>query len=95
MTMSVDDEEIIQQLREPLKTALRQGEVEVTFTKTGGEVRTMRCTTSLDLIPEQPAKDPGTTTKTKRPNPDVQAVWDLDKGAWRSFRFDSIQRWSA
>lgn len=70
---------------EYLKKILQVGEVTVKFIKKDGSERDMRCTLKPDLLPEQEA------TEVKRePNPDVMKVWDLEKNAWRSFRFDSI-----
>ena len=47
----------------------------------------MRCTLRSDLIPAAPVVEGKTP---KKENPDVQAVWDIEKQAWRSFRFDSV-----
>ena len=76
-----------QMTNEALKDALRAGIVTVGFTKTNGETRQMRCTLMADMIP---ATDIVEGKTPKKENPDVQAVWDLDKNAWRSFRFDSL-----
>lgn len=76
---------------ESVKDALHKGIVTVAFTKANGETRQMRCTLRSDMIPVVPvAEGFGNGTKAKKENPDVQAVWDLEKGAWRSFRFDSL-----
>ncbi len=48
----------------------------VTFMKKDGTERKMRC---MMEPPTGPIK-----------NPDVVPVMDLDKGAWRSFRIDSV-----
>jgi hypothetical protein len=68
-----------------LKTDLVAGPVTIKFIKANGEMREMRCTLSPQLVPQQE-----TETKERRQNPDVQAVWDLDKEDWRSFRYDSL-----
>lgn len=78
---------MIDMTKESVKDALRNGILTVGFTKTNGEVRQMRCTLRSDMIPATPVVEGKTP---KKENPDVQAVWDLDKGAWRSFRFDSL-----
>lgn len=76
-----------------VKNSLNQGKVLVEFTKTNGEIRSMLCTLNPELIPELTINEEAVETKrTKKDNPDVQAVWDLEKQAWRSFRFDSIIR---
>lgn len=71
-----------------VKDALHRGVVVVSFTKANGEMREMRCTLRADMIPATPVVEGKTA---KKENPDVQAVWDLEKEAWRSFRFDSLQ----
>jgi len=48
----------------------------VIFYKVNGEQRKMHCKME---VPTGPAK-----------NPDVVPVVDLEKGAWRSFRIDSV-----
>jgi len=61
----------------------------VTFTKTDGTVRVMRCTTKQDEIPTEAV----TSTANRRGSHKVSniRVWDLDKGDWRSFNFDTIK----
>ena len=82
---------MIDMTNESVKDALHKNIVIVGFTKTNGEARQMRCTLRSDMIPAAPvAEGFDNGTKSKKENPDVQAVWDLDKGAWRSFRFDSL-----
>jgi hypothetical protein len=59
--------------------------VMVTFVKKNGERREMLCTTKLDLVPAV------SHPKGERvPNPETKPVWDLQKQAWRSFRYDSV-----
>jgi len=84
--------DMIDMTTESVKNALHRGVVTVGFTKTNGETRQMRCTLRSDMIPPAPTVEGKTP---KKENPDVQAVWDLDKGAWRSFRFDSLNSVSA
>jgi len=71
-----------------LRDTLKENVVIVTFTKKDGSVRTMRCTLKADLLPAQ--TDIEEQVQKKAPNADALAVWDLEKAAWRSFRFDSI-----
>jgi hypothetical protein len=75
--------------KQSIKDALYTGKTTVGFTKVNGEKREMLCTLRPDLIPETPVVEGAEKTKRKE-NPDVQAVWDLEKQAWRSFRFDSV-----
>jgi hypothetical protein len=70
-----------------LKAALRSGVVSVSFVKANGESREMRCTLNPEMIPQN-SNIEGKTPKKE--NPEVQAVWDLEKESWRSFRFDSL-----
>lgn len=71
-----------------LKETLQRETQIVTFTKKDGTVREMRCTLQPDLLP--PQKDLEETIQEKKVNTEVLAVWDLEKGAWRSFRIDAI-----
>ncbi|NDG32798.1 DUF2693 domain-containing protein [bacterium] len=65
---------------------LRYGPVTVKFKKSNGEEREMNCTLKEGIVvPYQPK-----TEKTKKQNPDILPVWDIDKNEWRSFRYDSI-----
>lgn len=79
--------DMIDMTNKDVKDALHDGVVVVAFTKTNGDTREMRCTLRSDMIPATPIVD---GKAPKKENPDVQAVWDLDKGAWRSFRYDSL-----
>mgnify|MGYP003351296966 CR=1 FL=1 len=67
-----------------LQTVLREHIWLVTFTKLDGTQRVMRCTLKSEFVPES------LTESTKKSNPDVVNVWDLDKGGWRSFRIENI-----
>ena len=75
-----------------LRDVLKENIALVTFTKKDGTVRTMRCTLKADLLP--PQTDIEEQVQKKVPNPDALAVWDLEKAAWRSFRFDTILAFS-
>lgn len=78
--------------KEYVRGALFTGKTQVVFRKANGEERTMICTLNEDLIPKPEVKLEEETKpkKVKKENPDVQAVWDLEKESWRSFRFDSV-----
>ena len=61
---------------------------QVIFTKVNGEERVMSCTLNKDILPEiteDVVKNP------REKNEESLAVWDTDKGAWRSFRWDSLK----
>lgn len=68
--------------------ALKAGVVTVEFEKTNGELRKMSCTLHPEYLPKD--FDPNAEPK-KKPNPDVRSVWDINKQAWRSFRWDSVK----
>jgi hypothetical protein len=70
-----------------LKTALRAGPVVVTFTKTDGTERTMRCTLQEGVVVPHEKK----TDRVKKVNENVVPVWDIEESAWRSFKFESIK----
>lgn len=71
---------------EQIKEMLHAGPCMVQFTKVDGTKRYMKCTLSEALVPPS---DP-TKVKTKKHNPDVLPVWDLEKEDWRSFRYDTL-----
>ena len=73
---------------EYLKNALQKGVVKVKFIKKDGTERNMLCTLNPDLLPAQ--VDLEESVQKKTPNPDVLAVYDVEKDGWRSFRYDSI-----
>ena len=66
---------------------LRSKTLTVTFLKLDGEQRVMTCTKSFDVIPE--SSRPKTEKESK---PGTVNVWDTNAGAWRSFRYDRVQR---
>jgi len=43
----------------------------------------------LDVKQDQ-LPPPSPTTRKKKDNADVQSVWDVNKQAWRSFRWDHL-----
>lgn len=71
-------------LQEQLKIKV----LKVKFIKKDGTERDMVCTLRPDMMPQQ--IDLEESVQKKSPNPDVLAVYDLEKEGWRSFRYDSI-----
>lgn len=59
----------------------------VEFTKKNGDLRKMRCTTNLSIIPEteHPSED-----STRIYTEEVIRAYDIDAEGWRSFRVDSV-----
>lgn len=70
---------------EELRKLLRTDIVTVNFTKKNGEIREMVCTTIPDYLPQ-----PTSSTSSSVQSDEIVTVWDLEIGAWRSFRFDSL-----
>jgi hypothetical protein len=70
--------------RETLIKNLKTNVMQITFDKICGEERVMHCTLHETVIPE-------TSVDTKKINNEVLPVWDIDIGAWRSFRLDSVK----
>ena len=71
--------EIVEQLKNRV--------VQVTFTKKDGTQRQMVATLIEEYLPPM---DISSGSSTRKDNPDVVNVWDLDKSDWRSFRIDSV-----
>lgn len=66
--------------------------VVVEFEKSDGTIRKMDCTLNLDLIPKFSIPDWSDQDRTKEIlDSDALKVYDLEKKAWRSFRWDSIK----
>lgn len=78
--------------KDNVMSALKNGVCKVTFTKANGEDRLMHCTLNESILPQQ--TDIEEHIQKKKPNPNAVAVWDTDKGAWRSFRWDSVKEFS-
>ena len=66
--------------REQLSELLHTGECMVEFTKVNGEVRSMPCSLTAELIPPAPVKvlEEGEVPKVKKENPEVMSVWCLE-----------------
>lgn len=84
-------EQNIKDLREGLLGFLSTEIVTISFLKTNGEQRKMKCTLNPKFIENNYEKK---TERTKKENDEVIAVWDCDKQAWRSFRVDSVKSFS-
>jgi len=66
---------------------LKHNICQVNFTKKDGTVRKMLCTLSPEILQEQKLDE---QSQTRKSNPDVISVWDLENSGWRSFRKDSV-----
>lgn len=65
---------------------LKNNILEVKFKKVDGSERVMKCTLREDYA--KPHEK--TTEREKKINEDIISVWDVEKDAWRSFRYDSL-----
>jgi hypothetical protein len=75
--------------RDVVKFILQNAVANVVFTKTDGTRRVVMCTLKPDELP--PIDDTDEPKKVRKPNLNVLPVWDLDEGAWKSFRIDSVE----
>lgn len=78
-----------------LSTILKNEQTEVVFTKANGDVRVLRCTQSMDIIPEEhrPIQKPvseSTENKPKEVNYNNVRAFDLEANSWRSFNVDKL-----
>ena len=73
--------------REGVRRILRTSVLDVTFTKVDGTERVMKCTLNEEFIPQTNRSE-----STRKVNPEVCAVWDMENQAWRSFRWDSLKK---
>lgn len=71
-----------------LQGVMRTEIVNLTFRKTDGTLRNMKCTLLPKYLPEAVAS---VENKPKRKmSEEALAVFDLEKNEWRSFRYDSV-----
>lgn len=83
-----------QSMLENLVDALDGGlEVVVEFEKADGTLRKMRCVSSPELagIDYDYSENPGEHLTGSN---QTRAVWDMDKNAWRSFRYDRVKKFT-
>ena len=74
-----------------IRELLKEGVIEVKFTKKDGSLRVMKCTLKEDLIPTEHA--PKGTGKVKS-NSDVISVFDVENNGWRSFNYATIKEFT-
>jgi len=79
-------------IKEKVIEDLKKGVCKIQFIKANGDLRWMHCTLSEDLLP--PQKDIEEVIQKKKPSTTSLAVWDVEKDAWRSFRWDSVKTFS-
>jgi hypothetical protein len=105
------DETVRHIFRDWVRKLLEVSEITVTFVKADGTLRDMRCTLDRDRIPpqpprpEKPAREPSVDGIVREDREiaallelkenHTQKVFDLDAGAWRSFRYDRLKKVTA
>lgn len=77
-------------MEKDLKTMLSEGLVTFTFKKANGETRTATGTRLLNPAIAMGFTEDDKPKGIRKEVPGVIAFWDIDKGAWRSVREDSI-----
>ena len=75
--------------REQLAELLKNNVLTVTFTKVDGTERVMRCTLLPEYVP--PSNSNSMSQLLTEGARTSIPVWDVEAGAWRSFRVDSIK----
>ena len=76
--------------RNELKSLLNNFVYDISFEKSDGTIRFMKCTTLSEHIPPAPEPKPDAPVKKARAeNLETIPVYEIDTG-WRSFRIDSL-----
>lgn len=73
-----------------VKTELARGVVEIVFTKVDGTTRILQGTLHASLLPVINISEHTRTIE----NVDVCRVFDIEKQAWRSFKYSSLQSYT-
>lgn len=86
-----------EEFRKWIKGVLQDGKVLIEFTKADGSTRVMNCTLNEEhgaiyKINESTEVPVEQAHKPAKVNNDTCKVWDIDQGAWRSFRWDRLQK---
>lgn len=93
MKMSKENQFDTKKGKEWIRGLLFEREVKITFIKKDGEKREMRCTLNEELMRKNATPDLYEVKGVgRKSSDDAQAVFDLDKLSWRSFRFDSVKQ---
>ncbi len=83
--LSSELEQLLKQ--DELISLFKRETVNIEFTKNDGTTRAMKCTLMPEMLPAQLVEE---QPRQKAHNPDILAVFDLDKNEWRSFRWDRL-----
>lgn len=71
-----------------LRALLRNTSLQITFVKRDNTVREMNCTLDPELVPEM---ENIIMSNVDHKDVDHIVVWDLDKDAWRTIIYESVQ----
>ena len=71
--------------RNNVETLLKQGNGKFHFQKVNGELRDMYCTLNPNVLPES-----GNTEPASQGKPGILTVFDIEKEAWRSMRYENV-----
>ena len=76
--------------RQEMIEQLQKRDCRVIFKKINGEERDMQCTLQEDVLPPAKKNDPLTQKKVRAVNEETIVAWDINKGAFRSFRVENV-----
>ena len=76
--------------KEQLVELLKNQVVVFNYTKINGEPRQLTGTLKPELLPVQTITE---TQVKKEPNPNILAVYDVEKDGWRSMKIENIIDW--
>jgi riboflavin synthase alpha subunit len=87
-----DSKAAINRFRTRTTVELHRQIVTVEFVKKDGTLRTMRSTLNVSVIPvAEQEKIMENANKPRKLNLEVRSVYDVEAGAWKSFRWDSVK----
>ena len=78
---------------ELVRKLMNEGVCAIDFTKVSGEERHMICTTLFGEVAKTSKNFIIPNRNTRKKNPNIQVVWDLEEDAFRSIRLDSIKHY--
>lgn len=84
-----EEQEMQIHIKNTISSALHSGIVKVEFEKVDGTMRTMYATLQTKYLPEQVDVEEAIEKRNK--SIETIAVWDVEKEAWRSFRWDRVK----
>lgn len=73
--------------QEDVKFHIANSKTTLVFTKANGDTRTLIGSNSDELVPSEAFSD---SDGARKPNDEVQVIYDLEADGWRSFRWDRL-----